>query len=485
MSPFSGVGPRGRSNGAQISQRPLGLFLVVMLMFGIITSLNGMAALATYGLGAVFYLGVAIVLFLIPAALVAAELGTSCQRDGGVYVWVSEAFGARAGFVATWLQWFQNIIFWTVVLTGAAAMFALSVRWEAGAENKLYAAVVVVGTIWLVTWLSLLGLRSSGMLGTFGSIVGTIIPGLVLIAFAVAYLLRDGDTNITGESARLIPDLTNPSNITFGISAILIFAGIEVMAARIGDMRNPARTYPLATLISVLMIAALLVPATLAIAVLVPSDEISITAGIVQAMNVGVDHVWHIGWIVPLMALAIYVDAIGEIAGWMASTPSAMSTAARDGHLPPRFARQTSRRAAKPVLLGQAVIGSLISLLFIFQPSVASMFWLLSALLVQLYVIMYAMMFASALKLRRKNPKLARSFTIPGGAWGIRLVCGIGISFSVAAVVVGFFPPAGLPEATAVSHTLILIVAVLAGVLSPLAISHISLRRTDNAAPLV
>jgi len=51
-----------------------------------------------------------ILLFLIPAGLVAAELGTSWRRDGGVYVWVSEAFGPRAGFVATWLQWFQNVI---------------------------------------------------------------------------------------------------------------------------------------------------------------------------------------------------------------------------------------------------------------------------------------------------------------------------------------------------------------------------------------
>ncbi|MBB3036977.1 amino acid permease [Hoyosella altamirensis] len=480
MRSFHGAASRGSARGRPPGQRPLGLFLVVMLMFGIITSLNGMSALATYGLGAVFYLGVAIVLFLIPAALVAAELGTSCQRDGGVYVWVSEAFGPRAGFVATWLQWFQNVVFWTVVLTGAAAMFALSLRWEAGAENKPYVAGLVVGTIWLVTVLSLRGLRSSGLLGTFGAIVGTIVPALVLVAFAAAYLMQDRPSNITGSSAELIPDLTKPANITFGLSAILIFAGIEVMATRIGEMRDPARVYPLATLVSVLMIAVLMVPATLAIAVLVPSEQINITAGIVQAMNVGVDHIWHIGWLVPLMALAIYVDAIGEIAGWMAATPSAMATAARDGHLPKRFAQHTARNAAKPVLIGQAVIGSLLSLLFIFQPSVASMFWLLSALLVQLYLIMYAMMFASALKLRKTQPQRTRPFTIPGGAWGVRLICGVGICFSTAGVIVGFFPPAGLAEATAVSHTIILVVAVLIGVLSPLAVSLLSRRRASG-----
>lgn len=90
--------------GRRAAAPPLGMFLVVMLVFGIITSLHGMSPLATYGLGSIFFLVAAIVLFLIPAGLVAAELGTSWQRDGGVYVWVNEAFGPRAGFVATWLQ---------------------------------------------------------------------------------------------------------------------------------------------------------------------------------------------------------------------------------------------------------------------------------------------------------------------------------------------------------------------------------------------
>jgi amino acid transporter len=455
----------------------LGLFLVVMLVFGIITSLHGMSPLATYGLGAIFFLVAAILLFLVPAGLVAAELGTSWRRDGGVYIWVSEAFGPRAGFVATWLQWFQNVIFWTVILTSSAAMIALSFGWEAGTDDSLYTAAVVVGTIWLISLLTMLGLRSSGALGTLGSLAGTIAPGVGLIAFAAIYLIDGNPSNITGSSAALIPDLAKPSNVTFGISTIVIFAGVEVMATRVGEIRDPGRTYPRATLIAVLMIAALLIPATLAIAVLVPSDQINITAGIIQAMKAAVDRVWDVGWLVPLFALAIYVDSIGEIAGWMAGTPVAMATAGRDGHLPRRFAAQTAGGIAKPMLIGQAVLGSLISLLFIVEPSVSSMFWLLSAMLVQLYLLMYVMLFASALKLRRSRPEVERPFAIPGGRFGVRLACGLGISFSVAAFAVGFVPPAGLPETSVVSHTLVLAGAVAFGVLAPLAVSRWSRRR--------
>jgi amino acid transporter len=451
--------------------------VLVMLIFGIITSLHGMSPLATYGLGAVFYLVAAIVLFLIPAALVAAELGTTWRRDGGVYVWVTEAFGPRAGFVATWLQWLQNVIFWTVLLTSSAAMIALSLGWEAGTDDPLYTAAVVLGTIWMVTLVTTTGLRSSGALGTAGSLAGTILPGIGLIALAAAYLIGDHPSNLTGPSAQLIPDLSQPSNVTFGISAIRIFAGVEVMATRIGEVRNPGRTYPRATLISVAMIAALLIPATLAIAVLVPSDEISITAGIIQAMRVATDQVWDVAWLVPVFAFAIYIDSIGEIAGWMAGTPIAMAAAGRDGHLPRRFADQSSRGAAVPMLVGQAVVGSLISLLFIVEPSVSSMFWLLSAMLVQLYLLMYMLLFASALRLRRTRAGAQRPFAVPGGRWGMRGACGVGIAFSLAAFAIGFVPPAGLPEAGVLSHTVVLVAAVALGTLVPLGVSRWSRRR--------
>jgi amino acid transporter len=225
------------------------------------------------------------------------------------------------------------------------------------------------------------------------------------------------------------------------------------------------------------MVAALLIPATLAIAILVPSDQINITAGIIQAMQAVVEDVWGVGWLVPLFALAIYIDSVGEIAGWMAATPVAMATAGRDDHLPPRFARRTPSGVARPVLIGQAILGSLISLLFIVEPSVSSMFWLLSAMLVQLYLMMYAMLFAAALKLRRSQPEVERPFTIPGGPWGIRIACSVGIAFSIAAFAVGFVPPAGLPESTVLTHTLVLVSAIAFGSVAPLAISRWNRRR--------
>ncbi|MDG2012641.1 MAG: hypothetical protein P8J33_04000, partial [Pirellulaceae bacterium] len=68
------------------SKKPLGLLMVTMIMFGITTTLHGLSPLATYGLGSIFFLLLASVGFLLPAGLVATELATGWQREGGVYV---------------------------------------------------------------------------------------------------------------------------------------------------------------------------------------------------------------------------------------------------------------------------------------------------------------------------------------------------------------------------------------------------------------
>ena len=426
----------------------LRFFFVVMVMFGITTTLHGLSPLATYGLGAVFFLLLAVVAFLIPAGMVATELATTWQRDGGVFVWVGEAFGEEAGFLATWLQWLQDVIFWTVILTGSAAMLAYGFGWEAGAENKVYVVSIVVGTILLTSILTMFGLRSTGWVGTVGSLAGTIVPGVALVAFAIVYLVQGHASHISLEASELVPDLTDPQNLAFAISTIMIFAGIELMGTRVEEIRDPARTYPRATFTSIALATLLLIPTVLAIAVLVPATELTITAGIVQAMQTVFDSVWHLSWVPALFAVALLIDSVGEIAGWMAGTPVAMATAADRGFLPERFGRVTGQ-AARPVLLAQAVIGSIISVVFIFVPNVEGVFWVLSALLVQLYLLMYMLLFAAVWWLRRSLPDQPRPWRIPGGLAGITLVCGVGLVFSVAAFLVGFLPPSSLEVSSA------------------------------------
>ena len=98
-------------------KRTLSVFALAMITTGIITSIHGAPSMAEYGFSLIFiYLAVAVV-FLLPSALISAELATGWPEDGGVYVWVKTAFGERLGFVAVWQQWIENVIWFPSILT--------------------------------------------------------------------------------------------------------------------------------------------------------------------------------------------------------------------------------------------------------------------------------------------------------------------------------------------------------------------------------
>jgi len=68
-----------------------------MITCAIIVSVRNLPMMAETGLNMIFFVLIALVLYLIPAALVSAELATGWPQQGGVYVWVKEAFGERWG----------------------------------------------------------------------------------------------------------------------------------------------------------------------------------------------------------------------------------------------------------------------------------------------------------------------------------------------------------------------------------------------------
>ncbi|MGA7564939.1 MAG: amino acid permease, partial [Terriglobales bacterium] len=82
-----------------------------VMNFMTVVSLRGLPAQAEYGLVSIFYYIFAAVVFLIPTALVAAELASTFPKQGGVFRWVGEAFGPRWGFAAVYWQW-QAWVLW-------------------------------------------------------------------------------------------------------------------------------------------------------------------------------------------------------------------------------------------------------------------------------------------------------------------------------------------------------------------------------------
>ena len=441
------------------------MFPLAMLSVAYIASLSGTPALAEYGYTSLFFYALAIVLLLIPTALVAAELATGWPRTGGVYAWASVAFGERGGFTTVWLQWMAGVIALPAIMSVISANASYIFN-PALASNPAFLFGVIVVAIWLMTAVAMLGVRESASVTNAAVVMGIVIPGLALGILGLVYFLQGKPSQITFETSELVPDLGNIQTLVLASSAFLIFAGAEQSAAHAGDVARPGRDYPRAILLAAGVVLLLIVPTTLAIAIVVPSKELSLIGGLSQAFA-SMLGVYHLEWMVRLMALLIVGGLLIQVQVLLAGPVRGVLLAGQRGALPRWLC--TTNRAGMPnrLLLFQAVVGTVLATLFLLLPSVNSVFWIFTALQTQLLLVMYVLMYATAIRLRRRHPEVARAFKIPGGLMGVVLIAGVGAVACVAVIVINLFPPAqlsGTGQFTAYLGGMILGIAFLCAV---------------------
>ncbi len=424
------------------SRRVLSVFTLAMINVALIASLRGLPTMAEYGLTAAFFFVVAALVFLIPTALVSAELATGWPKRGGVYVWVKEAFGPRWGFLAIWLQWLQNVIWYPTVLSFAAATFAFLIS-PALANNKFYALAVILAVYWGATLVNFRGMKTSGWISTAGVIGGTLVPGALIIGLGIAWLALGNPSQVQLSGAAFVPDLGKMSGIVLAASTLLFFAGMEVSATHAQEVKNPQRDYPKAIFIATLLVLAVFILGTLSVAVVVPREKISLVAGLMQAFTVFLNK-FHLAWLIPVIALLIAFGVFGQVSTWIAGPSKGLLAVARRGYLPPFLQRVNRHGVQTHILIIQALIVTALSLVFLLMPTISSSYWILTALTAQLYLVMYVLLFISALRLRYTEPDVARAYKVPGGKLGMWLVTGVAVAAAAFTIAIGYFPPAQL-----------------------------------------
>lgn len=115
----------------------LTVFALAMINIAAIQSLKNFSIMAKIGSPAVLFCLITAVIFFIPCGLVSAELATGWPSSGGVYTWVKEAFGKHWGFVAIWLQWVANVVWYPTILSFSAGSLAYLFAPHL-AQNKFY-----------------------------------------------------------------------------------------------------------------------------------------------------------------------------------------------------------------------------------------------------------------------------------------------------------------------------------------------------------
>ena len=409
-----------------------------------VVSLRGLPSEAVYGLSSAFYYLFAAIVFLIPTAMVAAELAAMfSDKEGGVFRWVGEAFGPKTGFLAIWLQWIESTIWYPTVLTFGAVSIAFigmnDVSDVALASNKIFTLITVLAIYWVATFIAMKGIGWVGKISKWGGLIGTIIPVSLLIIFGIIYLASGGH-NYMDMNQSFIPDLSKLDNIVLASSILLFYAGMEMMGVHVMDVNNPSRNYPKAIIIGSLATVCIFVMGTFALGLIIPAKDINLT----QSLLIGFDNYlkyFHMSWGGPVIAIALMFGVLASVLTWVAGPSKGIFTVGKAGYLPPFFQKSNSHGVQRNILLVQGGLVTLLSLLFVVMPSVQSFYQILSQLTILLYLIMYMLMFAAAIRLRYKMKDAPRPFRLGKGNALMWILGVTGFCGSLLAFVLSFIPP--------------------------------------------
>lgn len=418
------------------------VFALAMLITGSIDSIRNLPTTALFGTNLIFFTVFSALVLLIPVALVAAELSSALPNEGGIFIWVRRALGGKCAFLAIWMQWINTMVWYPTILSFIAGTAAYLIDPQL-ADQRWYLMSVILAVFWLLTLVNLRGFKTSTRFASFCAVFGMVIPMAFIILLAAVWLLGGHPLAIHFSWDNLIPGLHTSVGWISLTAVMTSFLGMELATVHVNEVSNPQHAFPRALLISVAIIVTTTILGSLAIALVLPSKDISLVEGIMQAFSQFL-HAYHMVWLLPILTLMILLGSLGGMINWVISPAKGLLQAAQIGYLPKSLTKLNRHGVAGRILILQALLVTLSCSAFILMPSVNGSYWLLTDLSTQIYMVMYVFFFIAAVKLHFSVVRQQPGFKIPGGLFGKMLICGLGLFGCGVTILVGFLPPSNI-----------------------------------------
>jgi APA family basic amino acid/polyamine antiporter len=354
-------------------------------------------------------------LLTLGGSLIAAELTSGYPLTGGVYVFLTRAFGPPLGFLWGWAM------FWTMHTGIIAALSMICARCAGvllpitGIGQRLLAAAAIV----LLSAVNYVGVRQGSWLQTALTIVKLgAIAGVVATAFALGR--HAPATTSSGGVVSL-------GNFLVAVGAgLFAYGGWHMVTYAAGETIEPQRTIPRALVAGTAIVTACYVSMNAAYLHVLPLLQVAASTRIAAD---AADAVLGHGGAVVMSALVV-VSTLGAVSGIILAGPRAYLAMARDGlmfrgfgEVHPRF--NTPHRA----ILLQAIWACVLVLTGSYRALVSRV--------VYTEWIFFALMAVGLLLLRRR-PSFTPTYRAPlGGA--------LPIGFAVAALLVAVNQIAATP----------------------------------------
>ena len=461
----------------------LGLFGFLMITSSMVISIYIYPTFATSGFAAIFFLLFAGLLWFVPVCLVAAELATGGQgwSNAGVFSWGSAALGRRWGFMMIYLQFMEISIGFVPMLyfiTGALAYVLAKPEISQPGWLQFF---IVAGLFWGVSIVSLWGTKITKYFATYGFIFGVAIPVIILITLGVIFMAQGNTLQIQPTLHNLFPNLRNVASLVVLASFVLSYMGPEASAVHVNYLKNPGRNYPIAIFILVVLTLVFGSLASTTIAITVPAQEISLSAGILESFGY-LFKFYGLTWLIYPFGILIAMSAIGEIASWVNGPIRGMLFAAQEGIMHPKLAKMNKYHMPIYLMLIQAVLVTIWIAVLTFGAKGAGnlAFFTAITLTVITYLTMYVLLFISYVVLKVKTPDKVnpRRFTMK--TWIGWLVAIVGLISTIFAFCLSFVRPSQISASHYVTYLAILIIAYVIILVIPNVIYSFSRKRAGE-----
>ena len=335
------------------------------------------AAVAPYGTLAILgwiVMGVGAVCL----GLTFARLARMAPATGGPYAYTRMAYGDFAGFLVAWGYW---ISIWASLPAIALGFAGAIMDLFPAMQSRAMALALTLGAIWSVVLVNLRGVKAAGVFAEI-TVYTKLVPFAAVALVGLFYVRPENmpSFNPSGESL-LSASASLAPLIMFG------YLGLESATVPAGDVKDPTRTIPRATILGIAIAALLYVLGTVVAFGVVPAAEL---AKSVAPFTDAARRMWG-DWGAGAIAAAVIVSSIGALNGWTLMMGQVPMAAAQDGVFPRPFGRVSSRGVpAMGIVISAGLATALVGVQALGSPGLRAFYNLVVNLSTMAAVIPYA-----------------------------------------------------------------------------------------------
>lgn len=172
-----------------------------------------------------------------------AEASSYFDEPGGAYLYTREAFGEFVGFEVGWMTWLARVT--SVASLSVGFALAMGYIWPDATEGW-GRAVVITGSLGLLTWINVIGVKEGAKMAVFLTIAKS-LPLVLFIGMGIFFI--QGDL-LAGQT----PDLSFTSLSEAVLLLLFAYCGFENTPGAAGEFKNPQRDIPFALLTMVALV---------------------------------------------------------------------------------------------------------------------------------------------------------------------------------------------------------------------------------------